>query len=75
MTQPLLSLCIPTNGIAELVFPVLDSIFIQKDVPHDLYEVVVMDNGNNCSFKEKMIEYATNPELGNKVLKKSLFWK
>ena len=58
MTQPLLSLCIPTNGIAELVFPVLDSIFIQKDVPHDLYEVVVMDNGNNCSFKEKMIEYA-----------------
>ena len=25
--------------------------------------------------KEQMIEYATNPELGNKVLKKSLFWR
>ena len=58
MTQPLLSLCIPTNGIPELVFPVLDSIFIQKEVQQDLYEVIVMDNGNNCRFKEEMKVYA-----------------
>ena len=60
MTQPLLSICIPTNGIPELIFPVLDSIFVQTEVPHELYEVVVMDNGNNQSFNRQMIDYATN---------------
>jgi hypothetical protein len=54
MKEVLLSLCIPTNGISELVFPVLDSIFSQENTDISEYEVVVMDNGNNNSFKEKM---------------------
>lgn len=58
MTQLLLSICIPTNGIPELVFPVLDSIFVQTEVSRELYEVVVMDNGNNQSFKQQMTDYA-----------------
>lgn len=52
----LLSLCIPTNGIAEWVFPVLDSIFSQN-VDENLYEVVVTDNGHNDDFKQKMKIY------------------
>lgn len=57
MSQPLLSICIPTNGIPELVFPVLDSIFSQKDVDKSLFEVVVMDNGHNEEFQHKITEY------------------
>lgn len=56
MSRILLSLCIPTNGISELVFPVLDSIYSQKDVSEDHYEVVIMDNGTNDSFKKDMKE-------------------
>ena len=42
----LISLCMPTNGVIEWVFPVLDSIFGQG-VDDNLYEVVVTDNGDN----------------------------
>ena len=58
MTQPLLSICIPTNGIPELIFPVLDSIFAQTEVAIELYEVVVMDNGTNQNFKQQITDYA-----------------
>ena len=51
-----LSLCLPTNGISEWVFPVLDSIFIQGVDPK-IYEVIVTDNGNNKEFKQTMQEY------------------
>lgn len=54
--QPLLSLCIPTNGVEHWVFPVLDSIFAQQ-VDAVLYEVVVMDNGDNRNFYNRMQEY------------------
>lgn len=54
MSEILLSLCIPTNGISELVFPVLESIFTQEDVDDNEYEVVVMDNGTNDNFKKQM---------------------
>lgn len=57
MAQPLLSLCLPTNGISEWVFPVLDSIFSQN-IDDTLYEVIVTDNGNNPDFFEKMQDYA-----------------
>ena len=57
MAQPLLSLCLPTNGISEWVFPVLDSIFSQN-IDDTLYEVIVTDNGNNQDFFEKMQDYA-----------------
>lgn len=59
MNEVLLSLCIPTNGISEWVFPVLDSIYGQKN---DLrkFEVVVTDNGNNLDFYNRMQKYCLN---------------
>ena len=57
MSQPLISLCIPTNGVIEWVFPVLDSIYSQN-VDNELFEVVVTDNGNNAEFFTLMSEYA-----------------
>lgn len=58
---PILSICIPTNGVIEWVFPVLDSVYAQ-DVDHSLYEVVVMDNGDNKEFKKLMTEYAAGKD-------------
>ena len=55
----LLSLCIPTDGISDWVFPVLDSIYSQK-VDERLFEVVVSDNGNDSDFKSMMEEYGKN---------------
>lgn len=59
MKQPLISLCIPTNGVSEWMFPVLDSIYSQK-VDNELFEVVVTDNGNNAEFKARFDEYQKN---------------
>ena len=53
-----LSLCIPTNGISEWVFPVLESIF-RQDVDLTLFEVIVTNNGDNEEFHEKMREYVS----------------
>lgn len=53
---PLLSLCIPTNGVIEWVFPVLDSIYSQN-VDTSLFEVVITDNGNNEEFYKLVSEY------------------
>lgn len=58
-STPLLSICIPTNGIIELIFPVLESIYAQKDVDQSLFEVIVMDNGDNAEFKSKIKDFAT----------------
>ena len=57
MTRPLISLCLPTNGISEWVFPVLDSVFSQN-VDSSLFEVVVTDNGNNQDFFKKITDYS-----------------
>lgn len=56
-SELLLSICIPTNGVEQWVFPVLDSIYAQG-VEESRYEVVVMDNGNNENFGKLMQEYA-----------------
>lgn len=56
MSQPLISLCIPTYGVSEWVFPVLDSIYAQGE-DESLFEVVITDNGNNPDFKKKISEY------------------
>lgn len=58
MDEVLLSLCIPTNGIAEWVLPVIDSIYRQAA---DLrkFEVVVTNNGKDTDFHNKMIEYTS----------------
>ena len=56
-SNPILSLCLPTNGIIEWVFPVLDSIYNQG-IDNRLFEVIVTDNGGNTEFQKKMIVYA-----------------
>ena len=56
---PVISLCIPTNGISRWVFPVLDSIYSQN-VDESLFEVAVSDNGDNKEFEDKMIRYRDN---------------
>lgn len=56
MNKPVLSLCMPTNGIIEWVFPVLDSIYAQNADP-DKYEIVVTNNGNNDAFHQMMLRY------------------
>lgn len=68
MSNPLLSLCIPTNGISEWVFPVLDSIYTQN-VDFSLFEVVVTDNGNNVDFQNQMEAYSKQHE--NLIYKKT----
>lgn len=58
--SPRLTFCIPTNGISEWVFPVLNSIYDGKyaEKHMDEFEVVVTDNGQDQKFKEKMRIYA-----------------
>lgn len=56
MNKPLVSLCMPTNGVIDWVFPVLESIYNQ-DVNNELFEVVITDNGNNAEFKKSIQEY------------------
>ena len=56
MNKPLVSLCIPTNGVIEWVFPVLDSIYKQGCFD-DFFEVVITDNGNNKEFEKQILLY------------------
>lgn len=56
MSNPILSLCMPTNGVSEWVFPVLDSIYNQGCKNTD-FEVVLTDNGNNEKFKQDIKLY------------------
>lgn len=61
MNTPLISLCMPTYGVSEWVFPVLDSIYDQG-VDGELFEVIVTDNGNNEDFRRAMLAYAESHE-------------
>lgn len=54
--KPVLSICIPTNGVAKWVFPVLDSIYAD-DIKYELFEVVVTDNGVDEDFRTQMLTY------------------
>ncbi len=56
MSDTIVSLCMPTNGVIEWVFPVLDSIF-EQGCKSDDFEVVITDNGDNEEFKRKIKEY------------------
>lgn len=56
MKKPLVSLCMPTNGVIDWVFPVLESIYNQN-VNNELFEVVITDNGNSAEFKKSIKEY------------------
>ena len=55
----LLSLCIPTNGISEWVFPVLDSIYNNYYGDLEAFEVIITDNGDNISFKQDIKKYVS----------------
>ena len=57
MANLLLSLCIPTNGVAEWVEPVLKSIY-EGISDYSEFEVIVTDNGNNSEFGEAMMDFA-----------------
>ena len=54
--QPILSLCIPTNGAIQWVLPVLNSIYNQK---YDLskFEVVITDNGKSSQLASYLKDY------------------
>lgn len=56
MSNCIVSLCIPTNGILEWVGPVVKSIY-KQDVDLEKFEVIITDNGNNELFKEEMQQY------------------
>ena len=66
--RKIISLCLPTNGIIEWVFPVLDSIY-KQNVDNSLFEVIVTDNGGNDEFKAMMEKYANEKE--NLIYKKT----
>lgn len=58
--RPLVSLCIPTNGITEWVIPVLNSIYNETNggsVDASRFEVVITDNGDNQTFKKEIQQY------------------
>ena len=58
----LLSLCMPTNGISEWVFPAIESIY-SEGVDESKFEVIVADNGDNRDFQDsmdKLVAYHTN---------------
>lgn len=59
--QPILSLCIPTNGAVEWILPVIDSIYSQ-DYDNEKFEVVITDNGKNSKLPE-YIEKMKYPNL------------
>ena len=51
--KPVLSLCIPTNGITKWVLPVVNSIYHGID-EYSKFEVIITDNGNNTDFENVM---------------------
>lgn len=57
--KPLVSLCLPTNGVSEWVFPVLESIYSQA-ADNSLFEVVITDNGTNDEFKNRIREFKSS---------------
>ena len=54
--RPILSICLPTNGIIEWVIPTLESIYAQ-DVDYSLFEVVIADNGENSQLGNAIKKY------------------
>ena len=49
--QPILSLCIPTNGAVEWILPVIESIYSQG-YDNSKFEVVITDNGKDSLLPE-----------------------
>lgn len=68
MDAPILSLCLPTNGVMGWVLPALESIYTQE-IDTCLFEVVVTNNGDDCQFDDFMLEYAADHK--NLIYKKT----
>ena len=56
MSNPILSICIPTNGALQWVVPVVDSIYGQK-CDDALFEVIVTDNAKNVELQHIIEHY------------------
>lgn len=56
MNKPIVSLCIPTNGMVKWIIPVIESIYSQN-VNNDLFEVVITDNGVNSTLEQVIKTY------------------
>ena len=56
MNEPLLSICIPTNGISKWILPTLEAIYSQN-VDISLYEVVITDNGADSTLSQDLELY------------------
>ena len=54
--QPLLSICIPTDGSVQWVLPVLESIYSQN-ADMEMYEVVITDNGEESQLPQYISKY------------------
>jgi len=54
--QPILSICLPTNGAVEWVLPTLRGVYSQG-VDNSLFEVVITDNGANSSLDQCLSEF------------------
>lgn len=60
--QPILSLCIPTNGAVQWVLPVLDSIYSQN-CDEEKIEVVLTDNGVNSELPQHLDKFQKHPSF------------
>ncbi len=54
--QPILSLCIPTNGAVQWILPVLDSIY-KQNYDQSKFEVVITDNGKDSQLESYLKDY------------------
>lgn len=57
MNKPLLTICIPTNGVVKWVLPAIDSIYEEAD-DLSVFEVVISDNGIDDELKEAIKKYS-----------------
>lgn len=72
--RPIISLCIPTNGIIEWLVPVIESIYNQG-VDYTLFEVIVSDNGDNEKVQDIMLDYVNRyPNFIYKKNKSFMFY-
>ena len=56
MKNPILSICLPTNGSVQWVIPTLRSVY-EQGVDLSLFEVVITDNGENSKLAEALIDF------------------
>lgn len=55
-SQPILSLCLPTNGAIHWVIPTLEGVYSQG-VDNSLFEVVITDNGENSKLSDAIQQF------------------